>query len=785
MVFVMSKSVGFNDLPQYSPTENKKSEGTTEVKGILKNKTVSEAGVNALNNKSEEPQPKPDIEEKTSVVNHELDKFESSDGEPVENPVNEKMDHVFNNVVHSENIIVDSAKDKAIQKAKDLGFKLWRQVSIHASPSTGRALSRFFISKNLVEIKEMDPQMISRLSAKHLPKVSVDQLKNLESHHFEKMSLKQFQAIGPENIAKLGHTKALDLMHHFNPSISKEKKIAFMTQVYAAMNPRERAQFYNQLRAENHPDIKQLHKNMLSQRGAFLQPSPKQFDLQGLFDEAYLRVPSEEVPHLQEGEKTVEFYERFVKETNRNLFIFNDGVVPRERNAVLEELYKSTNKDPELTQNLEVLLTQDTTKYMVEQAQQFYGFKGELDVVVESKNTTYETDIDFFTNTVSIKVTTDLEIIDHEDQRKEELATLGFARQETTITIPLDDLKSGNADKAKISVELTPLYENAEAAQKAPLLLSKFEAVENQFTYKPITAKKIALGKVRPEIDKRGKSLEQCREMFKDNLSALAAIDDIEKLQMQHPDKSLSELGLMTLKYYQQQQSYLAKPTTNSVISDWENDMDRAREVVFNKIKQVKEKVLTSEQKEDLKKEIADEIDHLQSESVQKMNEDLTNSQEKIAAFKDRLSALVFETYQTGKFSAVDEEGNPTSENLPKIDPAKLQELKDEFGIKESSDEEDMGLQDVLQMTLENISGKFLGLTKELMGYNTEMKSQGKDTKLLKENLGALATIPYEKVKAAVTEEFDASLKACTDSYFGSPENAKEYALAFTSELLK
>lgn len=93
-------------------------------------------------------------------------------------------------------------------------FKLWRSVILRLPKSLAKSALSFSIKNGIVQIKDMDPRLIVRLSPHNIKEVPIPQLRKLSDADLSSLTDTQVFAIGPYRLKELDPERAAFVINH-------------------------------------------------------------------------------------------------------------------------------------------------------------------------------------------------------------------------------------------------------------------------------------------------------------------------------------------------------------------------------------------------------------------------------------------------------------------------------------------------------------------------------------------------------------------------------------------
>lgn len=648
-----------------------------------------------------------------------------------ENTASKRVEDFATSFFSMKNDAKPTLKDNAVQIVRDLAFKLWRQISRHTSPTTGQNLSRFFVSTKLVKIESMDPQMISRLSPKHMGKVPLDQLKQLDLAQLKKMSNEQLLAMKPENIAQMPTRSAAYIMGRFD----NDTRLA----MYLTLHE-QKPILANQLQAAyltRKPPLIEVEKSFVA--GIF---EDKDLTAQAVVKKT---VNDQEVSTpvtVVVDEIELPVLDQFNKDANRNEFILNGKKVEVGNTVsdVTEALYESTNKDPILTQRLQVFLNQgpSITPTLMTEINNNFIFGSVDPLNVEFTGNRHEYSISSGVDPISGEEVSMIEInSSYILEVKDKETSLGFATETLTIRMPLQDFKEGRSEKAQTTVDLSPLFftktgEGIIATDKNRAAAENYRSAPEAVGGSPKSKEKLLT-----------------RKTAEDKESAIEKLEKEVSQKYDHFDAVLlAEMKAHNLGIEKGQER-----------DDWVQDKELIKDIIFSALsKYPKGQPIAPAEKEAVKTEVLEHLKLLVDERK------LLEKEMKALLSTDEAKAKI-EDYKKQMFDLIKGAFSNNTTLVAKDDP-RVVKLREELVTGSELE------RDIFGDAIED------GLNSHMIRdfANERLKGKAKDQQLLSE-------IPDVRIRQYVKAAFSKAQRTNIDSPINSTEQSKSYTLAILDNL--
>lgn len=448
-------------------------------------------------------------------------------------------------------------------------FKVWRSVILHLPKSLAKKAISFSVKLGIVQIKDMDPSLIVRLSSRNIKEVPIPQLRKLSNEDLVKLNDAQIFAIGPYKLKELSSEKAAVVINHLDGEQANNFLIKFkefyekdkiggdyVSKLYDKLEPNNKAYlgadilieqvglenasheinkmtpynaeillkefavkinkaeinfesaapFYKALNLDNKAVINFHLVGGGEPKGNLFLHKLKFLRFQELrnFGEVVVKGDTAlltdvfrkgaEASDRSEGKETlgdtgIKLLKQFKRDAISSSYTVNGARVdpdfkkPAEERwyPVLRDIYQSSRLDAKMTQSLQLILQQGTSKEMFEQAADHYGLLSGRQyaltpmIGVTNQTVDYDVNIDNKKKEVTIRISSSLVITDQTED-----TPIGKAVGATIIKISKEDLREGRADRAEVSYSFSPVEETVGFREGYRTILGKQQGVESR-----------------------------------------------------------------------------------------------------------------------------------------------------------------------------------------------------------------------------------------------------------------------------------------------------------------
>lgn len=432
--------------------------------------------------------------------------------------------------------------------------------------------------------------------------------------------------------------------------------------------------------------------------------------------------------------------------------VTNDTSMPRPA-FVLEQLYEATGRNSELTKKVQILINQGTLAEPTKSFLEKYTLG--LQVGFSILSTHHYLDITppdplapNDAGSVNVKIENTVELLDIATRN-----SLGFMQMQTAISIPTNNLISGNGKKGQMQTAFSRVM---------PTKLELNEILTEKTSKKLFGPDQFKLKEELEEHYSDAKALEYASQRISiDNkLIRSVEIDAVKRLMRVSPERKLEEFQDANTQFgarldviHEIVENLRLPENSEKTTSDVANEVfDGLREVneldfpnnvygvelkdpslrdnmvkrdceivqnmVLEEMEPYENKKLTSEEKSEIKANVLGAINKMDVEAqkqIEALNRELTEDEEVIGRFKKDLFVVMQEVLQEPK----EKQLNDFQE--------KISRLKKDFSLEEFREGEALPVEDIMELCLGEMIQHLSGDIKDAVGSkNTDLVLQSK-----------------------------------------------------------